>query len=98
MTRGRLSAWLYRLRHRRELATQRVLETLSKGDYSGLGLMRDAHVGAGLLYPILARLEHEGLVESFWEPHTLGPSRPRRRLFRITDLGRQQTHSDRSKA
>jgi DNA-binding PadR family transcriptional regulator len=84
----RLSAWLYRVRHRRALATQRVLTALSKGDGYGLGLMRDAHVGADPLHPILGRLMREGLVVSYWEKiDEADAGRPRRRLYRLTLAG-----------
>jgi PadR family transcriptional regulator len=86
--RGRLSAWSYDLRHRRELATARVLEALTKGDGYGLGICRDARVGVAMLYTVLAELERDGYVDGYWEqidPATEG--RPRRRMYRLTPAG-----------
>lgn len=40
--------------------------------------------GEGTLYPLLARLRSERLVESFWEESPLGPPR---RYYRITKRG-----------
>ena len=40
----------------------------------------------GILYPLLARMEKEGLVRSRVEP---GDGRPDRRVFELTDSGRQ---------
>jgi DNA-binding PadR family transcriptional regulator len=42
-------------------------------------------VEEGTLYPILRRLEGQGLLESLWE---MGESRPRK-YYRITDEGRR---------
>ena len=43
------------------------------------------------MYPLLYVLEDAGLIESRWEseePHEL--RRPRRRLYKLTELGEQQ--------
>lgn len=39
---------------------------------------------AGTLYPVLHRLEGEGLVESFWQPSEAGP---RRKYYHLTNKG-----------
>jgi PadR family transcriptional regulator PadR len=55
---------------------------------SGAEISRIASVGAGTLYPLLARLEGAGWLTSDWErvaPEVSG--RPRRRLYLITALG-----------
>jgi PadR family transcriptional regulator, regulatory protein PadR len=57
-------------------------------EISGAEIARTSTLASGTLYPILFRLEEAGWVESRWEsedPHELG--RPRRRLYRVTDLG-----------
>lgn len=39
---------------------------------------------AGSIYPAIARLERQGVVESTWEPAVLeAPGYPRRRLYRL---------------
>ncbi len=57
----------------------------------GLGLSKDASIAAGTIYPMLARLENAGWLESRWEQ--AGPEnegRPRRRLYRLTGLGERK--------
>lgn len=39
---------------------------------------------AGTLYPVLHRLETDGLIESFWQPSDAGP---RRKYYRLTPAG-----------
>jgi DNA-binding PadR family transcriptional regulator len=54
----------------------------------GLRLARDAKIASGTIYPMLARLERAGWLESKWEkvePDNEG--RPRRRLYRLTGTG-----------
>lgn len=52
----------------------------------GYDLMKAAGVKSGTLYPLLARLEQDGLVSSGWEvPQTPG-QRPRR-YYRLTGEG-----------
>jgi PadR family transcriptional regulator, regulatory protein PadR len=48
---------------------------------AGLGTVK-----GGTLYPILTRLEDEGLLSSSWRPGTAGPGR---KYFEITDSGRR---------
>src|SRR3977135_1648548 len=40
----------------------------------------------GTVYPLLRRLKHDGLVESYWEPSESGPPR---QYYRITPNGRR---------
>jgi len=54
----------------------------------GLGLSERGGVAAGTIYPMLARLEKAGWLESRWEEQ--GPDdegRPRRRLYKLTGQG-----------
>jgi PadR family transcriptional regulator PadR len=80
---------------RMTLATQMVLRALleepAKQRY-GLELCARAGLQSGTLYPILARLEHAGWVESDWEDPTLhlAEGRPRRRYYRLSDEGAAQ--------
>jgi PadR family transcriptional regulator, regulatory protein PadR len=55
----------------------------------GLELARGADVASGTLYPMLARLEGAGLVESRHEAPELfvGTGRPPRRYYRLTTDG-----------
>jgi len=56
----------------------------------GAELIEKTGLSSGTLYPLLLRFEKYELLESRWEkdkPTELG--RPRRRLYRITTLGRQ---------
>ena len=45
-------------------------------------------IAHGTLYKALGRLEEFGLLESQWEDAPAG-GRPRRRLYRLTDAGKQ---------
>lgn len=66
---------------------QVLLEDPSNEIY-GLELVRMTGLKSGTLYPLLDRLEGDGLVSSRWEdsaPTELG--RPRRRLYRLTGHG-----------
>lgn len=55
----------------------------------GLELARGADLASGTLYPLLARLEGAGLVESRHEAPELfvGTGRPPRRYYRLTGDG-----------
>lgn len=59
-------------------------------EFSGAEIARRTALASGTLYPLLARLEESRWLLSRWErgdPVVLG--RPRRRLYRITALGRK---------
>lgn len=59
-------------------------------ELSGAEFMQSSGLSSGTLYPILMRLDEAGWLESRWE--NVDPSdvrRPRRRLYRITALGRR---------
>jgi DNA-binding PadR family transcriptional regulator len=64
---------------------------------SGADISRAVGVGSGTLYPLLARLENAGWLQSDWEavdPAEIG--RPRRRFYKLTGLG--QTSASRALA
>ena len=67
-----------------------VLETLAEARRQwryGLEIAAATDLKSGSLYPILARLDERGLVESKWlEPEK--PGRPARHAYRITAAGR----------
>jgi PadR family transcriptional regulator PadR len=57
-------------------------------EHSGAEIAKVTGIGSGTLYPILARLEQAGWLNSKWE--NIKPSeegRPRRRLYKITGHG-----------
>jgi PadR family transcriptional regulator, regulatory protein PadR len=63
-------------------------------ELSGADISRATKLASGTLYPILFRLERIGWLESRWEdgePKALG--RPRRRLYRVTELGAQSARA-----
>ncbi|MCP9486999.1 MAG: PadR family transcriptional regulator [Gaiellaceae bacterium MAG52_C11] len=75
------------------LSTQAVLATLledpSQPRY-GLEVARQAGLPSGTLYPILARLEAAGWVESAWEAiDPVAEGRRPRRYYRLTGEGEQ---------
>ncbi|WP_315836791.1 PadR family transcriptional regulator [Bradyrhizobium prioriisuperbiae] len=75
------------------LSTQtiKVLSTLMShpaDELSGAEIAKQSRLASGTLYPILARLEDAGWLQSRWEegdPADLG--RPRRRYYKITAAG-----------
>jgi len=52
----------------------------------GYDLMKAAKLASGTLYPILARLEAEGMVTSLWEPPAGESQRPRK-YYQLTGEG-----------
>ena len=77
---------------RRGVAEHCVLARLAKGEKYGFELARE--LGArgqiiaseGTLYPLLARLRRNGLVETSWQESTSGPPR---RYYHLTRNGEQ---------
>ena len=58
------------------------------GRQYGYDLMKAARLPSGTLYPMLARLQEEGLVTSEWEPPPAdGAGRPPRKYYRLTAEG-----------
>ena len=54
----------------------------------GYDLMKAAKLPSGTLYPMLARLEAEGLVTAAWEqPRPDADGRPPRKFYTLTDEG-----------
>ena len=58
----------------------------------GLQISKQADLETGTLYPVMARLERVGWVESSWEDPDLSTSdgRPRRRYYQLTQDGAEQ--------
>lgn len=67
-------------------ATLDVLEALMGPDEElyGLKIAQNAGRKVGSVYPILARLEETGWVDSSWEREERGERGPRRRFYRFT--------------
>jgi PadR family transcriptional regulator, regulatory protein PadR len=69
-----------------------VLRVVADGPTYGYAIAARLHeaglgpVKGGTLYPILTRLEAEGLVVSHWREGDGGPGR---KFFAVTDLGRR---------
>jgi DNA-binding PadR family transcriptional regulator len=66
-----------------------VLQALAAGHRYGFDIMRATRLPSGTVYPLLRRLEFNGLVRSRWEraksAHAEG--RPRRRYYESTARG-----------
>jgi PadR family transcriptional regulator PadR len=66
----------------------RVLLADPSAPHYGYDLMKAAKLPSGTLYPMLARLEQEGLVNSEWEPQRRDAGgRPPRKYYRLTGEG-----------
>src|SRR5688572_17330417 len=78
-----------------------VLAVLAKAENYGYALLREVESlsgGAltwreGMLYPVLHRLEREGLVESTWKTADSGK---RRKYYAITDSGLRALEGERA--
>ena len=77
-----------------------VLSILAGGDEYGYEIIKhvkrlsggDMEWSAGMLYPLLHRLEREGLIAGYWE---LTDEGRRRKYYRLTARGRRQMMIDR---
>jgi PadR family transcriptional regulator, regulatory protein PadR len=66
----------------------RVLIADPSAPHYGYDLMKAAKLSSGTLYPMLARLQQEGLVDSEWEPQRQeAGGRPPRKYYRLTAEG-----------
>jgi DNA-binding PadR family transcriptional regulator len=80
------------------LQTQLVLRALlqrpAKEQY-GLELCAETGLPSGTVYPIVARLEQVGWLESRWEDPNehITQGRPRRRYYKLTDDGVEQART-----
>jgi PadR family transcriptional regulator PadR len=85
---GENSTWLAQVR--RGVAEHCVLALLATGEKYGFELARELGgrgqimASEGTLYPLLARLRRNGLVETSWRESTAGPPR---RYYRLTPDG-----------
>ena len=69
--------------------TALVLQALSRGFHHGFDIMDATGLPSGTVYPILRRLDGEGLLESTWEEQAEAQreGRPPRRYYAITPAG-----------
>jgi DNA-binding PadR family transcriptional regulator len=66
----------------------RVLTADPSAQHYGYDLMTAARLPSGTLYPMLARLQQEGLVQSEWEAQREDAGgRPPRKYYRLTAEG-----------
>lgn len=76
------------VRFRKTPALLAVLDCLLHLDKPyGLEIIERTELPSGTVYPILARLEGEGFVSSFWETGDPDARRPRKRFYEITSAG-----------
>jgi DNA-binding PadR family transcriptional regulator len=73
------------------LPTATVLAALAHGHAYGFEILDVTGLRAGTVYPVLRRLENEGLVESSWERAAMARAegRPPRRNYRLTRAGQR---------
>jgi DNA-binding PadR family transcriptional regulator len=70
--------------------TALVLQALLAGRHHGFDIMEATGLPSGTVYPILRRLDAEGLVRSRWESQAVAQrdQRPPRRYYELTAGGR----------
>ncbi|HXV61020.1 MAG TPA: PadR family transcriptional regulator [Vicinamibacteria bacterium] len=69
--------------------TTLVLEALARGHHHGFQMMDVTGLPSGTVYPLLRRLEREGLVTARWENTAVArrEQRPPRRYYQLTAAG-----------
>jgi DNA-binding PadR family transcriptional regulator len=69
--------------------TALVLQALARGFHYGFDIMDATGLPSGTVYPILRRLDREGLLKSAWEKpaEAQREQRPPRRYYEITGAG-----------
>ena len=69
--------------------TALVLEALAAGRHHGFDIMDATDLPSGTVYPILRRIEEEGLVRARWERDGVArrEQRPPRRYYELTAAG-----------
>lgn len=69
--------------------TALVLQALLEGRHHGFDIMEATSLPSGTVYPILRRLDAEGLVRSRWERDTVArqEQRPPRRYYELSAGG-----------
>jgi DNA-binding PadR family transcriptional regulator len=69
--------------------TALVLQALARGSHYGFDIMDATGLPSGTVYPILRRLDREGLLQSAWEKQADAQKeqRPPRRYYDVTPAG-----------
>ena len=55
--------------------------------WHGYELMKNTKLASGTMYPMLARLEEQGLASSYWEVVPAVAGRPPRKYYQLTGEG-----------
>jgi|SRR5262245_3891524 len=71
--------------------TTLVLQALASGFSHGFDVIDATGLASGTVYPILRRLESEGLVSARWESTAIAheEQRPQRRYYELTTAGQK---------
>ena len=71
--------------------TALVLQALARGFHHGFDIMDATGLPSGTVYPILRRLDREGLLASQWEKQATAQreQRPPRRYYALTSAGEE---------
>jgi DNA-binding PadR family transcriptional regulator len=69
--------------------TTLVLQAIANGSSHGFDMIDATGLASGTVYPILRRLEQEGLVSARWEQVSIAreQARPPRRYYELTTAG-----------
>jgi len=82
------------VRFRRTPALLAVLQVLLHTDRPyGLEIIERTGLPSGTVYPLLARLETERWVTSYWETGDVGARGPRKRFYEITVTGAENARA-----
>jgi PadR family transcriptional regulator, regulatory protein PadR len=81
--------YIHRIRLMLTYQTALVLEALAAGRHHGWDVMDATDLPSGTVYPILRRIEEEGLVRARWEKESEArrEQRPARRYYELTPAG-----------
>jgi len=81
--------YIHRIRLMLTYQTALVLEALGAGRHHGWDIMDATDLPSGTVYPILRRIEEEGLVRARWEKESEArrEQRPARRYYELTPAG-----------
>jgi PadR family transcriptional regulator PadR len=77
------------IRHTMTYQRALVLEALASGRHHGFDIMDATELPSGTVYPILRKIEEEGLVRARWERDGVArrEQRPPRRYYELTAAG-----------
>jgi len=77
-------------------ATLSVLQAIARGYRYGFDIMDATELPSGTVYPILGRLDENGLARSRWEDQEIahGKKRPPRRYYEVTVRGKERLEGE----